>query len=113
MKALTTRVGTYITGDAVADAVLTYSLALARLQQLDLVDIPVRNGDGRVARVQFRLGWMVDMDSVSKGGPPDAELLDAAVIADLREREIALHPRGDSRFAADEMPEIVGGLDEY
>lgn len=113
MKALTTRVGTYVTGDAVADAVLSYALALARIQALDVVDIPFRTAIGDAERVQLRLGFLVDMDCVSEGGRPEDELVDVAVVSDLRARELALHPKGDSSFGTGEIPSIIGALDEY
>lgn len=113
MKALTTRVGTYVTGDAVADAVLNYALALARAGSIDLVDIPFRTASGVVSRVQLRLGWLVDMDSVSEGGSAENELTDTALLADLRTRERALRPRGDAPFQAGEMPALMGALEEY
>lgn len=111
MKALTTRVGTYVTGDAVADAVLDYGLALARARQVDLVDVPFRATGGEIARVQFRIGWMSDVDVVNDGhrGP---EVTDDAATAELRARERALHPRGDTPLAAEEVLSLIG-LDEY
>lgn len=111
MKALTTRVGTYVTGDAVADAVLEYALALARARQIDLVDVPFRAADGEIARVRFRIGWMTDVDAVADGrrGP---EVTDDAATAELRARERALHPHGDAPFAADELVSCTG-LGEY
>ena len=113
MKALTTRVGTYVTGDAVADAVLRYALALARVRALDVVEIPFRAASGAVSRVQLRLGWLVDLDCVSEGGLPERELTDGILITDLRARELALHPSGDASFRTGEMPAVMGGLDDY
>jgi hypothetical protein len=113
MKALSTRVGTYVTGDAVADAVLGYALALARVQSLDLVEIPFRAANGAVSRVQLRLGWLVDLDCVSHGGLPESELIDGNLIADLSARVLALHPNGGGSFGTGEMPSVIGGLDEY
>ena len=113
MKALTTRVGTYVTGDAVADAVLRYALALARMHALDLVEIPFRSAGGAVSRVQFRLGWLVDMDVVSQGGPAESELIDGAVITELRARELSLHPNGNASLRTGEIPAVIGPLDEY
>jgi hypothetical protein len=113
MKALTTRVGTYVTGDAVADAVLSYALALARVQAVDVVEIPFRLATGAVSHVQLRLGWLVDLDCVSEGGLSERELIDRVVVTDLRARELALHPSGDTSFRTGEMPAVMGGLDEY
>ncbi len=113
MKALTTRVGTYLTGDAVADAVLTYALALARAQKLDLVDVPFRADGGAESRVQFRLGWLVDVDAVSHGGDADRELVDPALVTDLTARERSLRPTGDATFGDDDAPRGIDGFDDY
>jgi len=60
MKLLTNRYGAYLTGDDIADAVVHYGLALARRQELDVVDIPFRNGDGTIGRVQLTIGWLTE-----------------------------------------------------
>jgi hypothetical protein len=111
MKALTTRVGTYVTGDAVADAVLSYALALARLQRLDLVDVPFLGENGEMARVRLRVGWMVDMDAVSHQ-EHEPELTAPAVTDDLRAREFALHSHGDTPLAAGDLVSL-DALGEY
>lgn len=113
MKALTTRVGTYLTGDAVADAVLSYGLALARAQKVELVDVPFRGAGGEVSRVRFRLGWLVDVDSVTHGGDAEGELLDAGLVSELASRERELRPHGDGTFHADEAPRGIDGFDDY
>lgn len=113
MKALTTRVGTYVTGDAVADAVLTYALALARMHALDLVEIPFRATSGAVSHVQFRLGWLVDMDAVSQGDSEEGELIDRDVVTELAAREHSLHPKGDAALQTGELPAFIGALEEY
>lgn len=112
MKALTTRVGTYVTGDAVADAVLSYALALARRQRLDLVELPFRAAGGEVSRVQIRVGWMVDVDSISQQEQRGPELTDAATTDDLKARELALRSHGDTPLSPDELVS-VGEFDEY
>jgi hypothetical protein len=102
MKALTTRVGTYITGDLVAESVAEYGLALARAQRLDSIDVPYRNSKGEVAHVQLTVGWMIDLDVVSLGdGVP--EVTDAAFLDDLRLRHARIHPNGDTPLTADDL----------
>lgn len=64
MKLLINRLGSYLTGDDLADAVLNYGLALARQRQLDLVDVPYRRNDGSIARVRMTVGWRSDTTSV-------------------------------------------------
>lgn len=41
MKLITTALGSYLTGDDIADAVLEYGHALARDQRTDLIEIPI------------------------------------------------------------------------
>lgn len=101
MKLLTNSVGTYATGDAVADAVLRYALALARAQELDVVDVPFV-ADGEHARVQITIGWMVVLDAISIGRL-DTDFTDAAFIADLQHRENGLHAHGNTPLTAAEM----------
>ena len=102
MKALVTRVGIYVTGDALADAVLSYSLALARDGLLDMVDVPFRAAGGEVGRVQLRVGWMTDMDATSQGRN-GGELRDDIVVEDLRAREAALSSDGSSPLSEDDV----------
>jgi hypothetical protein len=108
MKALTTRVGTYITGDLVAESVADYGLALAQAQRLDSIDVPFRTTKGEIARVQLTVGWMVDLDVVSLGdGVP--EVTDTAFLDDVRERHARIHPNGDTPMTGDEL----GGTDPF
>lgn len=67
MKLLTSRNASYLTGNEIADAVMHYGLALARRQELDVVDIPFVATDGEVRRVQLMIGWLTDTAAVSDG----------------------------------------------
>ena len=60
MKLLTTALGSYLTGDEIAHAVLEYGHALARDQRMDLVDIPVIV-DETTTRLRFAVGWSVQL----------------------------------------------------
>lgn len=89
MKLLTTRAGAYRTGSDIADAVLRYDLALARKQDVDLVDVPFVNDDGDVHRVEFTVGWQRDTaaisdSAISVGGIASSdELLDVDTVVAL------------------------------
>ncbi|MFG6491042.1 hypothetical protein [Microbacterium sp. P03] len=111
MKSLTTRVGTYATGDLLADAVMSYSLALARQRKIDLVDIPFRESNGKISNVQLAVGWMANLDAV---GLTDLhpEVADAAVTADLLAREDALQAHGDTAMSANDFDD-ADGLRDY
>jgi hypothetical protein len=78
MKTLTNRYGSFLTGDDLADAVLHYGLALARRQQLDLVEIPYRAEDGTVGNVQLTIGWLTETTATSTSAMNEggAELID-------------------------------------
>ena len=111
MKALTNRVGSYVTGDAVADAVLSYALSLARARQLDVVDLPFIAGGGQVARVTMMVGWRVDLDAISSGhGGP--ELTDSGLTDDLKAREGSLHAHGNTPLSPDELVSL-DAIGEY
>lgn len=109
MKALITRVGTYVTGDALADALLNYSLVLARAQRVDLVELPFRAPSGAIARVQVRVGWMVDMDAVSHE-QREPEVTEPGLIEDLRARGLDSSSHGDTPVTPDD---VLGLDDEY
>jgi hypothetical protein len=46
----------YLTGDKIADALLGYSRALGEDEQAQIVEIPVREGDGSVVTAKFLIG---------------------------------------------------------
>jgi hypothetical protein len=56
MKTLITQVGMYVTGDAVADAVLQYWRALNDESRADIVEIPTVASDGSRSRLRLTLG---------------------------------------------------------
>jgi hypothetical protein len=84
MKLITTTLGSYITGDEIADAVLDYSHALARDQATDLVDIPVLV-DHSTARLRLTIGWLVPLHSLGTTST-QPEIVDHAATNDLRSR---------------------------
>jgi len=79
MKTIVTQGGAFRTGTEIADAVTGYGLALARIRELDTVDIPFIAGDGAVNRVQFRVGWLIDTVVTSDEQAAD-ELIEADTI---------------------------------
>ena len=66
MKMLTVGGGSYLTGSAIADAVLRYGLALAKRRDVDLVDIPYLAGAGDVRRAEFMIGWRHTVQAVTQ-----------------------------------------------
>ncbi len=89
MKTIVTQGGAFRTGTEIADAVTGYGLALARIRELDTVDIPFVAGDGTVNRVQFRVGWLVDTVVTSDEQSAD-ELIELDTIFDLLAKATAI-----------------------
>jgi hypothetical protein len=81
----------YSTGTAIADAVLAYSLALARRQLTELVTLPFVSDAGETLQLEIPVGWMRDIAGISqpKNG---AELEDEATVDGLTARTEALDP---------------------
>lgn len=89
MKSITTRIGTFLTGSDIADAVLSYGTALSNARRLDSVDIPVVVRDGTTRRVRFVVGWMIDLTvttTVSPEGGEMEELEEPGTVLDLLDR---------------------------
>lgn len=69
----------YLTGDAIADALLGYSRALGDDERAEIVEIPVREDDGTVVPAKFLIGpaSQIVAKAVSGRGPEieDEELV--------------------------------------
>src|SRR3954454_4420429 len=114
VKLLTNSSGAYLTGDDIADAVVTYGAALANEQRVDLVDVPyIRTDDhGAVGNVTLTVGWRVELSSVDLESER-TELLDAPLLSDLRERTTALHPHGDTPLDPEDLAYLARGEDFF
>lgn len=84
MKLIATTLGSYITGDEIADAVLEYGHALARDQATDVIDIPVVV-DHSTARLRLTVGWLVPLHSLGTTSS-QPEVVDRETTSDLRAR---------------------------
>lgn len=102
MQTITTQVAAYSTENDVAQAVMSYALALTRCGQVDLVEIPFRGADGNYRRATLRVGWMVDINAVS-GEELRADSTTDDIVAEIRRRERVLEPHGDTPFDAEEV----------
>ena len=103
MKTLITEVGAYLTGDAIADAVLEYWLELTREHRADILDVPIVTVDGEHSHVRLAVGWMTALAVVDTRYAP--EFHDADAVAELHHRASALTPGGDGIFSPDEAPD--------
>ena len=112
MKLLKNGSGAYLTGDDIADAVLRYGVALANEQRVDLVEVPyVADDHGRVGSVRLIVGWRAEIHAVDHRAE-GIELLDDAILVDLRARTTALNPSGDTPLSADVISYLARG-DEF
>ena len=89
MKTIHTGCGSFLTGAEIADAVSALGLALARVRDLDVVDIPFVAVDGAVYRAQFRIGWLINT-VVTDDKPASEELVDVDTIFELLDKRRAL-----------------------
>jgi nicotinamidase-related amidase len=101
MKAILTRVGTFLTGSEIADAVLDLATASANAHRLEAVDIPVVL-DRRVHRARFLVGWMTDVCVLTSAEGAE-ELEEPASVIDLLDRAAAVGVRRARPFTAEEI----------
>jgi hypothetical protein len=73
MKTLITQVGTYLTGDATADALAQYWLALTEDHRADIVEIPVVSSEGDQSHVRLTLGTMLPIAIVDADLAPQLD----------------------------------------
>jgi nicotinamidase-related amidase len=101
MKSIRTRVGTFLTGSEIADAVLHLSAASANVQRQETVDIPVVL-DRRIHRARFMVGWMTDVCVLTSAEDAD-ELEEPASVVALLDRAAMVGVRKARPFTAEEM----------
>jgi hypothetical protein len=102
MKLITNGAGSYLTGDALADAVVRLAVALANVRSTDVVELPFRGSDGATESVTFMLGVHTTVNaatsSVRAEDVVDAPALDAIL---LRLERAEQH--GDTPMRAHEL----------
>jgi hypothetical protein len=114
MKMLTVGGGSYLTGSAIADAVLRYGLALARRRDVDLVDIPYLAGAGEVRRAEFTIGWRHTVQAVTRSIAGD-ELVELGTTFAIDGKAtsatvVRAHPFTPEEADALSWPDLDGGL---
>ena len=105
VKLITNRTGSYLTGDELADAAMQYGLALARLRDLDVIDIPFVSPEGVVLRVQLTIGWGADT-AVTTTCTRQQELVEIDTEMRMRASADALTTVRGHPFSADELNAI-------
>jgi len=111
MKTLITQVGSYLTGDAVADAVVQYWLALAEERRADIIDIPVVGSDGRRSHVRLALGATLPIAVVDADPIDGYDDHDAARI--LLARIPSLSPDGGTAFDPGDLSGVHDEWDSF
>lgn len=104
MKSLITQVGTYLTGDATAEAVLEYWIALSEERRSDVVEVPVVGSAGGRSSVRLTLGSMLPIAVMPADLSPQIDGDDDAA-AGIRARAQAVTPAATTAFDSDEVAE--------
>jgi len=83
MKTLTNLMGSVVTGDLLADAVVVYHRALVARRRASLVEVPVLTEHDRIRRAKIAIGWLTGLASSPQPsrGP---EIEDTAIAIELR-----------------------------
>lgn len=81
--------GDFLTGDAIADALLEYSRALGEEDGAQLVEIPIRESDGSQTTARFLIGPASQIVAKAVSSDSD-ELVDVEVVERLRRLTRAL-----------------------
>ena len=90
MKKISNAAGSYLTGTAIADAIMEYATALWNQRRVAFVDIPFVNGQGVIERAQFLIGWANQIATVSA----------RAIGSELREPETEQNLRKEAKLTA-------------
>jgi hypothetical protein len=105
MKMLTVGGGSFLTGSAIADAVLRYGLALAKRRDIDLVEIPYLAGGGAIRRAEFMIGWRQNVQAVTRPIHGD-ELVEVATTFAIDGKAAAATIPRARPFTPDEAAEL-------
>jgi hypothetical protein len=104
MKLLVTRYAAYLTGSDVADAVMSYDLALSRMQKLDVVAMPFVDAADVRREAQFTVGWQMDTSTISQGDRHNGELEDPALVDHLNQKSTGMGQYTGQPFEGADAP---------
>jgi len=82
---------TLLTGNELSKALLEYAEALARSSDSATVDLPTRNDDGSIGRVNILIGPASQIISVAEASAFD-EIVDEALVELLKQKSALLGP---------------------
>ena len=97
MRTLTNLMGSVVTGDLLADAVVVYHRALVARRRAALVEVPVLAEHDRIRRAKVAIGWLTGL--VSNPQPSRRpEIEDTAIAIELRTlaRKLRAETSGDA-----------------
>lgn len=106
---------TLLTGSDIAHALLEYARALAQAGSAETVEIPTLNDDGERGRAEILVGPASQLVSHPEDVSSD-EIIDAGLVATLRERTQNLLRFGTSELGASAVPDPeppMRGLDDF
>lgn len=98
MKLLSNGTESFRTGDAIADAVLDYALALSQEQDAASVTIPTASGLAETTQLTLVIGWGLPLSVVDLDGAND--LIDEECVRSIRRSIEARVPRGDALLSS-------------
>lgn len=109
MKVLTTVQGSYITGTAIADAVVRCNESVTVTRQIDCVSVPFVNDDGGLDWVQILVGppYEIAVDPIETTLP---ELVHPDAVARVERRRLDVDPFPSTPFSWDDV-EWAEGVD--
>ncbi|MCC2031412.1 hypothetical protein [Microbacterium allomyrinae] len=107
MKLLTNGTGTYLTGDLIADEVVSLGVALSNAQRVDAVEIPFRAAHGGVEQAVITIGWQTHVNAESQSITGD-ELVDHGAVRAIVAQKHRLEPSGDTPMSAEEIGHAQG-----
>lgn len=99
----------YVTGDEIAEALLSYSRALGDDERAAIIEIPIREEDGTIAQAKFLIGPASQIVTVAAGEGGD-EIEDVQLVRRLREltRGVESPTAGPVEVVTDEEVPDVG-----
>ena len=106
MKVLSNTVGSFLTGSAIADAVMALNLALTRHHQVDIVDIPFIDSQGDQSRVQLAVGWHVELVTQTHPSAME-ELLEPETTRNFTDRTSGMSEPVAVTFTLEELRDIA------
>ncbi|MFS0895205.1 hypothetical protein [Microbacterium sp. 179-I 3D3 NHS] len=108
MQTITYAGDEFLTGDDIADALLAYGRALGDENRAEIVEIPVRDGEGSIETARFLIGPASQIVTRPSHG---ADLGDEIEDPDLvhRLRELTRNVEAPAGMPLDEVP---GGVEE-